>query len=320
MRRFKFISLFFVSACLLALNVNAADETSDEEATTAANVVEAKDTSLRITTTIDGLEVLNVAGVEVEATYLEETLGESHGAIVFFHDQGAQLESLGVITPLRHKMIEYGWSTLTVALDYPFESNILLAIEPDAEQVAEEGEPVDAIEEQVEEQAVAETSTAEPGTDTAPGSEEKEDVLPPVSNQQRIDTAVAFLQAKGIERILFLGHGTGGDLAVKILTDLTVPISALILVGVPELSPVAENEFNIMLQPIFEIYGENDLYGIEQAVKKRKLMMKRVGNNVYSERKVIGANHVFYGLESTLAKILKGRLNTLFIKPKEDEK
>ena len=305
--------------CLLTFNVYAADESTEEEAieATEEEAVEVSDTSLRISSSIEGLEVLNVAGVDIEATYLEETLGEPHGAIIFFHDQGAQLESLGVITPLRHKMIEYGWSTLTLALDYPLESNILLSIAPEEEGQAseEEAKSTDDQEEAepTEEKKVEETTTEE-------GSTEEKPELPPISNQQRIDTAIAFLHAKDIKRLLFLGHGAGGSLAVEILAELTVPISGLIFIGVPELSPAVETAFKIMQQPVFEIYGENDLYGITLAVKKRKLMMKRAGNEFYSERMIIGANHAFYGLESTLAKTLKGRLNTLFIKPEEDKK
>lgn len=313
MRRFKFITLWpLVLASLLSSNVYAVEGDGDEESVDAATAVEQSseviDTSLRIAKHIEGFEILNVAGVDIEATYLEETLGEPHGAIIFFHDQGAQLESLGVITPLRHKMIEYGWSTLTLALDYPSPANILLSAAPEI-SVEEDSNEATASNEP------AESTNGEANEDNAPV-----EALPPISNQQRIDSAIAFLHAKGITRILFLGHGAGGYLAVEILSELTEPISALILVGVPELSPVIATAFNIMQQPILDVYGENDLDGVIQAVKKRKLMMKRAGNSLYSERKIIGADHLFYGLESTLSKTIKGRLNTIFIKPKEEQK
>ena len=54
--------------------------------------------------------------------------------------------------------------------------------------------------------------------------------LPAISNEQRIDAAIALLQAKDIERIIFIGHGAGGNLAVEILDNETTPIQALILV------------------------------------------------------------------------------------------
>ena len=68
---------------------------------------------------VGGYQPLTVAGQEIEATFLEETLGEEHGIIVFLHDQGDSFENKA-ITPLRHRLIEYGWSTLTIALNYPY--------------------------------------------------------------------------------------------------------------------------------------------------------------------------------------------------------
>jgi len=295
---FKSICLWSVLTCLLP-QVVIAGAVTDEVVDTVEGVdsvaVEIKDLSLRIRPDVDGFQMLDVAGVKIDATYLEETLGEQHGAIIFFHDRGAQLESQGVITPLRHKMIEYGWSTLTVVLDYPEESTILLSTDTDIEQTAE-----------------ASISTEATSIEENKGSETSE-LLPSISNQQRISAAVAFLQAKDVKRILFLGHGTGGNVAIEILSNITDSISALILVGVPSLSLSLENVFNPMRQPIFDIYGDNDIAGIKAAVKRRKLMMKRAGSEQYSAREILGADHVFYGLEDTLVKTLRGWLKSTFV-------
>ena len=298
MQRFKVICLWFVFTCLVPLTVTAGAVTDETEATDTTEA-EPKETSLRIRPDVAGFQTLNVAGVEIEATYLEETLGERHGVIVLFHDQGAQLESQGVITPLRHRMTEYGWSTLTVALDYPSESNILLIDESSTES----GE-------------ILEEEPAEPESDV-PTDESKaseaDESLPAVSNKDRIDAAAAFLQSQDVKRIIFLGYGVGGSIAVDMLSDITTPISALIFVGVPELSLPLETIFNPMKLPIFDIYGDNDLAGVAEAVKKRKTMMKRTGSEQYSAREILGADHVFYGLEDTLVKTLRGWLNTTFV-------
>lgn len=302
-QRFKIICLWLVLTCLLPSIVIAGAVKNEEGETEASDTadIEPKDSSLRIRSDVDGFQVLNVAGVDIDATYLEETLGERHGAIIFFHDQGAQLESQGVITPLRHRMTEYGWSTLTVTLDYPSESNILLINESDAES----GE-------------ISVKDPAEPESDVATDESkvsEAVESLPAVSNKERIDAAAAFLQSQDVKRIIFLGHGVGGSIAVEMLSDITTPISALVFVGVPELSLPLETIFNPMKQPIFDIYGDNDLAGVAKAVKKRKTMMKRTGSEQYSTREILGADHVFYGLEDTLVKTLKGWLNTTFVEP-----
>ncbi|MBE9533147.1 MAG: DUF3530 family protein [Proteobacteria bacterium] len=305
MQQFKIICLWLVLSCLLPSIVMAGAVTDEEGETESSDAegVEPKETSLRIRSDIAGFQTLNVAGVEIEATYLEETLGQRHGVIVFLHDQGAQLESQGVVTPLRHKMIEYGWSTFTMALDYPSEPNIVLAGELDAEQATDNVEG---------EEPVAQEADAAAEENKEPSDSE---TLPPISNQQRIDAAAAFLQAQDIKRIIFLGHGAGGSLAIEILSDITVPVSALILIGTAELSLPLETIFNPMKQPIFDIYGDNDLAGVAEAVKKRKTMMKRTASEQYSAREILGADHVFYGLEDTLVKTLRGWLNTMFVEP-----
>ncbi|NQY26497.1 MAG: DUF3530 family protein [Piscirickettsiaceae bacterium] len=292
MQRFRTICLGLVLTCFLPQIVIAGAVTNEEPDMAE---IETKDFSLRIRPDVDGFHLLDVAGIKIEATYLEEILGERHGAIIFFHDRGAQLESQGVITPLRHKMIEYGWSTLTISLDYPEESAILLSGEPDLEPIAEE-------------------QTAEMDAEENKNTEALE-VLPPISNQQRLDAAVAFLQEKDVKRILFLGHGAGGHVAIDVLSNITDSISALILVGVPGLSLRLENAFSPMRQPVFDIYGDNEIDDVVAAVKRRKLMMKRMGSEQYLAREVLGADHVFYGLEESLVKTLRGWLNTTFVEP-----
>jgi hypothetical protein len=241
---------------------------------------------------IIGYQPLTVAGQEVEATYLEEVLGERHGAIILLHDQGEKLEGQGVITPLRHQMLKYGWSTLTLALHYPYESSILLSPSLTADENESEMESTDA-------------STDEKSVDSTP--QEKE-LLPPVSNQQRLKAAITFLQEKDIDRIIFIGHGTGGNLAVEILDDA---IQALILISTPELS--TNDVFKTMQHPILDLYGAQDLDGIAEAVQHRKVLMKRAENNDYATREIVGANHYFTGLESTLVNSLRGWLKSTFL-------
>ena len=241
---------------------------------------------------IAGYQPLTVAGQEIAATYLEETLGERHGAIIFLHDQGEKLEGNGVITPLRHQMPQYGWSTLTLALDYPFEPAILLSATVENVSEAESAEPV------VDEKE-AETDKEE----KAP--------LPPISNVQRLDAAIAFLQEKQIDRIIYVGHGAGGNLAVELLDTETTPIQALILVGTPSLK--MNDVFKTFQHPILDLYGDNGLEGVAEAVQQRKLIMKRTGNEQYVAREVAGADHFFTGLQTTLVNSLRGWLKVTFI-------
>jgi pimeloyl-ACP methyl ester carboxylesterase len=247
---------------------------------------------LRVINIVPSYQALTVAGQEINATYLEETLGERHGVIVLLHDQGEQFESQGVITPLRHQMPQYGWSTLSLALDFPSETNILLS--SSVEQGRDES-----------------TSPLKDGV----SAESDQQSLPTISNQQRVEAAIALLQAKDIKRIVFIGHGIGESLAVELLENIDTPIAALILVGTADLTMT--EEFKTFGQSIFDIYGDNDFVGVEQAVKNRKTMMKRSGNLQYLIRKIDGADHVFSGLQTILVNTIRGWLTTTFLKQED---
>ena len=57
---------------------------------------------------------------------------------------GEVFESNGVVTPLRRRWIEYGWSTLMLSIDMPFNTNVMLSasLEQKLEVGSEESESV----------------------------------------------------------------------------------------------------------------------------------------------------------------------------------
>ncbi len=290
--------------CLLAsvimfspMMLMAAEGEEEPLETEVGSTVDTASRMIRQTSKVRGYQPLTVVGQEIDAAYIEETLGVRHGAIILLHDKGEKFESHGVITPLRHSLPEYGWSTLTLSFHYPFEPNILLS----SQQEDSSEEPTDLVDEQVATDAPEDELEVE-----AEGV-----VLPPISNQERIQAALAFLQAKDIKRILFLGHGAGGDLAIELLDTIKTPVSALILIGS---TAMPENEvFDRFNFPIFDIYGTSDLAGVPAAIKHRKVAMKRVNNSRYQVRRIVGADHVFSGLEVTLTATINGWLRTTFV-------
>ncbi len=296
MKTFIFVLL---ALFIFPVNIYAADEGSAAEDEMVKTQSETSDESSGIVSQrspIKGYQPLTIAGQEIAATYLEETLGERHGAIILLHDQAEELEDQGVITPLRHQMPQYGWSTLTIALDYPFEPDILLSAT--AENVSE----------------AAPTETASEETAKAEGKQKKTP-LPAISNAQRLDAAIAFLKEKEIDRIIYVGHGVGGNLAVTLLDTETTPIQALILVGTPALK--TDKVFKTFKHPVLDLYGTNDLAGAAEAVQQRKTIMKRTGNSQYVARKIAGADHLFTGLQTTLVNSLRGWLKVTFLDKKK---
>jgi hypothetical protein len=303
-QRFQTILLSLFVYVFLPFSAIAADQ-----ADSALDTQENDNIMIRQIQPLSGFQTLTVAEQDINATFLEETLGEPHGAIVLFHDIGEALESRGIVTPLRHEMLQYGWSTLSVSLDYPFTPNILLAIEAETDASS-------AMAAETEDEAAALAAN----TDLATAGDVKKDeppLLPPITNKQRIEAAVDFLKAKGIKRIIFLGHGTGGIVAIDSLATISTPISALILVGTLNLAN--NDEFKTFNQPILDIYGDQDLAGVSAAVNDRKVVMKRNHNIQYTSREIIGANHVFYGLEPILISTVRGWLHAIFIKQEKSE-
>ena len=301
-RRLQIAWPSMIFAALLPFSViaeNENDSVSSETETSQADVdvSSPEESMLRQSSPVYGFQALTVAGQEVDATYIEETTGDRHGAIVLFHDQGGQIDSSGVVTTLRHHLPDYGWSTLTVSLEFPFEPDILLSTSLDSIQ-DENSEAPSEQNTQIEDKS----DNSEQTISTS---------LPPVSNQQRIEAAVAFLQAKDIKQIVFIGHGMGGMVAVDIMNTISSPIFGLIMVGTPAL-PTNE-QFISMGQPILDIYGSQDLVSVSKAVKDRKIVMKREANTNYSEREIDGANHDFDGLQPILTSTIRGWLNTSFI-------
>jgi len=322
------VSRVFIYCAMLVLMASlpfplfAGGDTSTETEPDAQKAPEAptiQSPMLRIESPIEGYQALSVAGQEIDATYIEESLGERHGAIVLLHDDGEQLESQGVITPLRHQLPPLGWSTLTLALDYPFTPNVFLSIKTDDLATdASSAEPAAETEPAEESSEEEKTAPAEPEANNAQTDESEQAPLPPISNQQRVEAGLAFLKAKDVKRIIFIGHGAGGHIAIKLLDKTTTPVSALVLIGAGQLDTETEAIFKAFKFPVLDVVGDKDFNGVLKAANHRKVLMKREGNTFYQKRELPGADHFFTGLNTTLTALVHGWLKKRFVE-KDDE-
>ena len=132
MGRLQIVWLTMIFTTFLPFSVIAANEddsasSETETLQTKSDVSTPEESMLRQISPIYGFQALTVAGQEIDATYIEETFGKRHGAVVLLHDQNEQIDSSGVVTTLRHHLPDSGWSTLTVSLNFPFEPDILLS-------------------------------------------------------------------------------------------------------------------------------------------------------------------------------------------------
>lgn len=262
---------------------------------------------------INGYQAITVAGQEIDATYLEETTGDKHGIVVFFHDKNQSFENPSVITPLRHALPEHGWSTVSFAMDYTFEDNILLSasLEPNDASTAEPAAQASETEQATSEEAPKDVVMAE----DAASEKEEPSVLPPVSNEERIEAVLSFIEAKDYPRIIFVGHAQGGEIAANIMAPLDKSIEALLLINVDAFA--SHELFETIVKPTLDIYSENASNAVKMAVKQRKKVMKLSDKPNYSMRMLIGANTSLYGFEERLTKVIRSWLHKQFLAEKK---
>jgi hypothetical protein len=263
---------------------------------------------------IPGFQAFTVAGQEIDGTYLEEITGEKHGVVIFFHDNNQQLETPNVVTPLRQMLPEYGWSTISFAMDYPVENSILLSPsnepEDEGEMATDEGEAVteEAAETKPETNEVVMAEDVEKETSEKPA-------LPPVSNEERVQAIISFVQAKDYPRIIFIGHGEGAEIAASIMAPLDTGIDALLLVDANDF--VSYEAYEKIFKPVIDIYPQQASDLVKLGVQKRKKMAKLNPKTLYLSREVVGANFLFYGFETRLAKIIRSILHKQFLAENE---
>ncbi len=273
--RYLYFLLSFVTSSLLYAAVGSPTANNDKKMGEQGQS-DSNKKSYQVDSPVVGYTPLIIEGEPIDAAYIEESYGERKGVVVLFHGQGEQFESNGVITPLRHALPKFGWSTLSVNFDLPFESNVLLSV----------------------------------SLETTESGDEDKKTSTPLSNDQRVLAVLTFLKEKGFERILFVGHGQGGDLAFESLQNHSEEVSGLILISTPEIA--RQQEFSLLELPILDVFGSRDLIGVGQALVQRKVLMKRNEEVNYTDREIIGANHAYYGLEPMLISTVRGWLKTQF--------
>ncbi|ORU91284.1 MAG: hypothetical protein A6F72_03640 [Cycloclasticus sp. symbiont of Poecilosclerida sp. N] len=71
--------------------------------------------------------------------------------------------------------------------------------------------------------------------------------------------------------------------------------------------------------PIFDVYGTQDLDSVKKRPSTRKLTIKK-NNPLLRQIEILGADHLFTGLESTLVRSIHNRLMSAFEQAKPNHK
>ncbi len=115
----------------------------------------------------------------------------------------------------------------------------------------------------------------------------------------RIDAAIKFLNEKGVNNIVLIGHSLGSTMGAYYLTQKPDShVRALVAVGVS--GTIFKDSEKGYLQsitqiklPVLDIFGANDIPGVLETEKLKLQAAKKSGSQHYTQIKVPDADHFF---------------------------
>jgi len=218
---------------------------------------------------VDGLitgdaEWLPVNDLKVLSIYTPSETEPARGAAIILHGIGAHPDWPDVIHPLRTRLPEAGWTTLSVQMPIlPNEAS---------------------------------------GIDYLP-------LLPEVS--PRIDAAVDFLQAQGINNIVIIAHSLGTVMTSYYLSKKPTPeVRAFVGISMTEIENDRRMSNVTMLKniaiPVLDIYGSLDEEHVRDYAQQRLQSAMSANNQAYQQVVIKEANHFYNGKDDKLLEVTQG--------------
>jgi Protein of unknown function (DUF3530) len=238
---------------------------------------------------------LLVEGTDIAATLLPGRLGKTHGKVLILHDSNGGIDSPGLIRTLRQGLPDAGWTTMTVALTYPLESEIYLAT-----TAASAIEPAVAASE-----AVATAPVDEPASETA-----AENASP--DNISRVLAALAYLETQQPGDTVILTVGKAAQLLDSLVGQTPGPAGLIWIRPELELDSLPE------IMPVLDIAPEAAGQINERAMARRIFMQQQEEDVDYAQRRITGAGYGFYGFEKQVLGYVRGWLSKQFVNEEEN--
>ena len=120
----------------------------------------------------------------------------------------------------------------------------------------------------------------------------------------RIRAAIKHLKDSGNTKIIIVSHSLGSAMAAYHLSQSSADILGFTGIGMSASSPDKRMDQSHSLThikiPVLDLYGEEDLEGVLNTIKKRADAAKNSGNKDYTRIEIKGANHFFDDKEKTL--------------------
>jgi pimeloyl-ACP methyl ester carboxylesterase len=124
----------------------------------------------------------------------------------------------------------------------------------------------------------------------------------------RISAAVQHLQQQGLLNITLVGHSLGAAMGAHFLAEKapgSEAIRTFVGIGMNQApgtvahTPDALSKITI---PVLDLYGAQDLDGVQVSAKARALAANQANNSGYRQTVIPGADHFFRGLDTTLTR------------------
>lgn len=132
----------------------------------------------------------------------------------------------------------------------------------------------------------------------------------------RIDSAIEYLRAQGLEHVILLAHSCGAHMAmhwVDLTTDIRIQGFIGLGMGATDYKQFMRKPFPLgkLNMPVLDLYGENDYPSVIKMAPERQVGI-RAGGDTKSQQKVLaGANHYFTGKDDELIDAVSEWLDTL---------
>jgi dienelactone hydrolase len=130
--------------------------------------------------------------------------------------------------------------------------------------------------------------------------------------QKRTQAGLEFLKGKGFKNTVLAGHGLGAVMGATLLASSSPSaIAGFVAIGMPladDLTPPTDifQAIEKIKIPMLDIYGERDLRSVLISADRRAATAAKAGNTHYTRVKVHGADHSFTGMNTILAKRVRG--------------
>lgn len=232
---------------------------------------------------VEGYMTLPLGDEVFDATHVADKTGRDYGKVLILPDRDGSIDSYDLVHTLRMQLAESGWSTMTVALSYPYQPQLMLSPDNDADEAEPE----------------TQTETAEDTELSNDAASNNDD------NAARVAAAVAYLNAQQSGPTVIVAMGKSAELSTTALAQVGKD-NALIWI-----SPEWQADTVPEAQYILDITLSDLAYDKATLAQRRAVMMRK---NVaqYSQRQIPGATSNFTGFEQPVFHLIRNWLHKAF--------